>query len=50
VLFRFIEQVASVPQLLNPLVIAEYPTVAAMESRALVDEWLQRPDGRRGVY
>ena len=49
-LFAFVEEVARVPQLVNPLVGQEYPTVAAMESRAMVDEWLHRPDGRSGVY
>jgi hypothetical protein len=49
-LFRFVELIAGVPQLLNPLVREEYPTVAAMESRAMIDDWLHRPDGRSGVY
>lgn len=49
-LFRFLDHVARVPGHLNPLVCEEYPTVAAMESRAMIDEWLQRPDGRSGVY
>ena len=49
-LFRFVDLIARVPALLNPLVCAEYPTVAAMESRAMIDEWRHRPDGRRGQY
>jgi hypothetical protein len=49
-LFAFVEEVARVPQLVNPLVGQEYPTVTAMESRAMVDEWLHRPDGRSGIY
>ena len=49
-LLRFLEHVTRVPAHLNPLVREEYPTVAAMESRVMIDEWSQRPDGRRGVY
>jgi hypothetical protein len=38
------------PEILNPLVIEEYPTVAAMEARAPLDAWAARPDGRGGMY
>ena len=46
----FVETVARVPEILNPLVRAEFPTVTEMESRHMVDAWRLRPDGRGGVY
>jgi hypothetical protein len=42
--------VSSVPSILSPLVVTEYPTVAAMEARSSLDSWRTRPDGRGGVY
>jgi hypothetical protein len=40
----------SVPSILSPLVVDEYPTVAAMEARSSLDSWSARPDGRGGMY
>jgi len=47
---RFAEQVANIPEVLNPLIRAEYPTVAVMESDAMVDAWKRRPDGAHGAF
>jgi hypothetical protein len=42
--------VRSVPSILSPLVVDEYPTVTAMEARSSLDSWSARPDGRGGLY
>jgi hypothetical protein len=47
---RFVDLVAQVPSILNPLIVEEYPTVAAMESKAMIDDWAHRPDGKSGVF
>ena len=47
---HFVDVLARLPRALNPLVIAEYPTVAAMEARAMTEAWRNRPDGRGGVF
>jgi hypothetical protein len=36
--------------ILSPLVRDEYPTVTAMEQRAMSDAWRNRPDGKGGWY
>ena len=46
----FVEAVARVPGIVNPLVREEYPTVTQLEARATIDAWQNRPDGRGGVY
>ena len=41
---------ARLPNILSPLIVDEYPTVAAMESRAMAQAWQARPDGKGGWY
>jgi hypothetical protein len=41
---------ARLPQILSPLVVDEFPTVAAMEARSALEAWNARPDGRSGQY
>lgn len=47
---HFVDVLTRVPGALNPLVPAEYPTVAAMEEQRMVEAWRDRPDGRGGVF
>ncbi len=46
----FVDLVARVPEIVNPLVREEHPTATEIESRAMVAAWEQRPDGRGGRY
>jgi hypothetical protein len=41
---------ARVPNILSTLIVDEYPTVAAMESRAMSQAWQARPNGKGGWY
>jgi hypothetical protein len=49
-LVRLLRAAAQLPAILSPLVVDEYPTVAAMEARTSMDAWKARPDGRGGFY
>lgn len=49
-MLSFVSIVARVPDLVNPLVRQEYPTVTEMESRSMIDAWQNRPDGQGGRY
>ena len=47
---ELLRAVARLPEVLSPLVVEEYPTALAMQSRTSVDAWQQRPNGRAGMY
>jgi hypothetical protein len=45
-----VEKMGQLVPLLNPLIRAEYPTVADIEYREAISEWNRRPGGTKGYY